>query len=351
MGTTTGPTADLIERELTASLPTPLSRLRALESKIGQLWCKNDGLTGTTYGGNKLRKLAPLLRRAKERGIRRLVTIGAAGSHHVLATTIYAHAAGLEAVALYVPQVHTPHAERTFRAAIGLGVCPLALGSRQGIAAAARAMRRDDEMWIGPGAIGPTGSAAYAEAVAELWSQVDESSIPERIVVAVGSGSTAAGLLVGLLEHRSRGPSTTIAGVLTAPNPAARSMILAQAVVLGRRRGLGLLQPEYGRRLEIINDQHGGAYGRPTAAGQAATERAASVGLDLDPTYTAKAFAAALRLTDERPGPTLYWHTLSARPLAPLLADAPTLDQLPERLRRLLVPNPNLDSHHPPQAR
>jgi 1-aminocyclopropane-1-carboxylate deaminase/D-cysteine desulfhydrase-like pyridoxal-dependent ACC family enzyme len=81
-------------------------------------------------------------------------------------------------------------------------------------------------------------------------------------------------------------------------------------------------------------------------------------GIHLDHTYTAKAFATALELAGHssaanrtavtrlevslrnsrkaKPLRVLYWHTLAATPLGPLLARGPAGPALPERLRMLL---------------
>src|SRR5690606_14885992 len=50
---------------------------------------KRDDLVAEPYGGNKVRKLEFLLARARAEGATRIVTAGATGSHHALATTIY----------------------------------------------------------------------------------------------------------------------------------------------------------------------------------------------------------------------------------------------------------------------
>src|SRR5690349_19914045 len=74
--------------------PTPVGRLEVLVPPSVELWIKHYDQSGTTYGGNKVRKLEFLLGDAKTRGARRLVTLGAIGSHHVLATAIYGRQAG-----------------------------------------------------------------------------------------------------------------------------------------------------------------------------------------------------------------------------------------------------------------
>jgi 1-aminocyclopropane-1-carboxylate deaminase/D-cysteine desulfhydrase-like pyridoxal-dependent ACC family enzyme len=92
-------------------------------------------------------------------------------------------------------------------------------------------------------------------------------------------------------------------------------------------------------RLRVDRRFVGRGYGHPTPEGGEATALASThAGLTLDPTYTAKAFACALRhLLDadadadasERGRVTvLYWHTLSSAPMASLLAGAPDVPQL-----------------------
>jgi hypothetical protein len=81
----------------------------------------------------------------------------------------------------------------------------------------------------------------------------------------------------------------------------------------------------------------GRGYGHATEEGEKATRIAREHGIVLDPTYTAKAFAAALDLASgaER---VLFWHTLSSAPFAPLLDGALAEADLPRELGALLVP-------------
>jgi hypothetical protein len=60
--------------------------------------------------------------------------------------------------------------------------------------------------------------------------------------------------------------------------------------------------------------------------------------LVLEPTYTAKAFAAALdRVAHGGYKRILFWHTFSGAPLAPLLEQAPAEGDLPGDLRALFT--------------
>ena len=76
--------------------PTPLVLAEEVSSSVGcEVWVKRDDQTHPRYGGNKVRKLAPLLADARARGVTHVLTLGAAGSHHVLATAVHGGAMGL----------------------------------------------------------------------------------------------------------------------------------------------------------------------------------------------------------------------------------------------------------------
>ncbi|MGH7437038.1 MAG: pyridoxal-phosphate dependent enzyme, partial [Polyangiaceae bacterium] len=104
--------------------PTPVERLSPLSTDRSVLWVKRDDLTSPEYGGNKVRKLERILEHARARGARRIITIGAAGSHHVLATTYHGRKAGLEVEAVLVPQPGTPHVVEVLRASLAAGLHP-----------------------------------------------------------------------------------------------------------------------------------------------------------------------------------------------------------------------------------
>ena len=57
--------------------------------RVGALWVKRDDRSSELYGGNKVRKLELLLGAARDAGKSRVVTLGAVGSHQVVATAIY----------------------------------------------------------------------------------------------------------------------------------------------------------------------------------------------------------------------------------------------------------------------
>ncbi|MFO0571313.1 MAG: pyridoxal-phosphate dependent enzyme [Polyangiaceae bacterium] len=322
--------------------PTPVFRARELERGTTELWVKHDGVSAEPYGGNKVRKLEWILGAARARHPRRLLTTGAGGSHHVLATAVYAARVGIPVAAVLCPQPHTAHAEATLRASLGLGVEPYRVGSMASVPfGVARAFRRGD-LFVPAGGSSALGSYGYARAVGELSAQIRAGELPEPdvIVVPLGSGGTAAGILVGVLRERL---GCRVIGVSVAVGArVGRAVVLALARAVARLEADAPTTLQLARALEVDARHLGAGYGHATDAGARATARARSVGLELDPTYTAKTFARALEeahadgpdTASGRARVVLYWHTLSSRSLAPLLEAAPK--ELPEPLAPLL---------------
>ena len=357
--------------------PTPVSRLAAVERTFGaapdvELWCKHDDVTSPLYGGNKVRKLEHLLVEAQGKSARRIVTIGAVGSHHVLATTLYGKRAGFEVEAVLAPQPRTPHVEEVVRIVSSLGLRAFPVASYAAVPfAIARRLRRGDRgtaYFVPPGGSSVTGSLGYVDAAFELAEQIGRGELPRprTVVVALGSGGTVAGLLVGFLRAGLLTPSSTapaielLAAQVVDPPLASAPATLALALALCRRLGEPLGRATIAtlsRALRVVRSQLGAGYGHPTEAGQRATALALADGLTLDATYTAKAFAAALDEVRARgaatetggtrggsrpppSGPVLYWHTLSApAPFESLLSQAPPLDQVPPKVRALIRPH------------
>ncbi len=334
--------------------PTPVQRIDALSTAECELWIKRDDLTHPVYGGNKVRKLEHVLAAVKKSGAVRIVTVGGAGSHHVLATTYFGRLAGIVVEAVLVPQPRTTHVAEILRADVALGLRPFPV--RSWSAAPWRVVRRmaRGARFVTVGGSSVAGSMGYVTAARELATQVRNGVMPEPdvCVVALGSGGTAAGLAAGFEAERLK---TQVIGVCVSP-PAAIVGASARwlAWACARRAGVPSARWSMRRRIHIDPRFLGAGYGHATAAGDEATRMArGSLGLVLDPTYTAKAFASALahvraateaageRRHGTEPGPErprciLYWHTLSSAPLAPLLVGAPDEGDLPPPLRRLM---------------
>lgn len=290
------------------------------------------------YGGNKARKLTRVLQSLAPSPPRRIVTFGTAGSHHVLATALFAEARAISARAILLPEPHTEHVERTFLAILGQRA--ITVEPAQTLAHAALSFasgHRRGDLVLGPGGAGLPATLAYVDAAQELAGQVRRGLLPspDEIVVALGTGTTVAGLLVGLALA---GLATRVVAVQVVGGLGSRWLTLRLAARAAR--AVGVASAGLGMRLCVERGELGSGYGYPTAAGDAATARAASTGLALDPTYTAKAFAHALARASQAPfgRVVLYWHTLSSQPLAALTGSSPRLVDLAPSLRGLLRP-------------
>jgi len=322
------------EQRLRLNLPTPLQRL-AIDGLQSELWLKQDGLTHDLYGGNKARKAAVLLERAAQVGARRVLTFGAAGSHHVLAMTLFAANFGLKVAAVLLPQPATEHAKAVLSRSLEAGLEPYPARSLLSASwTTARAYQRGDYV-IPPGGSNARGAEAHARAISELEAQVDAGLMPapDWIVVPLGSGGTAAGLLAGLARSRLH---TRLLAVSVVANPVAAAQVRFLASRTISLHAAATTDQQWRQRLVVDDSQIGRGYGWSTPSGDRASEVATSVGLSLDPTYTAKAFASALVLAQGVHGSiataarVLYWHTLSAAAggAAPTRALPVALDRL-----------------------
>jgi 1-aminocyclopropane-1-carboxylate deaminase/D-cysteine desulfhydrase-like pyridoxal-dependent ACC family enzyme len=317
--------------------PTPVELLTALSKPGCDLWVKRDDLTHEAYGGNKVRKLERVLAEVCARGAKRIVTVGAVGSHHVLATALFGRRAGLEVEAVLLPQPRTAHVLEVLRADMALGLRAFPVGS-WGAAAVTCALRiASGAQFVAIGGSSVAGSMGYVDAAHEVAAQVRAGMMPEPdvCVVALGSGGTAAGLAAGFAVERMK---TRVVGVCVA-EPPWLSRLASAFLALACRRRSGKSTTAKGVLAHLASDRRflGPGYGWPTPEGDEATRVARdATGLVLDPTYTAKAFACALwHLRARQAHHVLYWHTLSSASMHPLLENAPTLSALDPALSAL----------------
>jgi 1-aminocyclopropane-1-carboxylate deaminase/D-cysteine desulfhydrase-like pyridoxal-dependent ACC family enzyme len=305
--------------------PTPVECLEQLSTEKTALWLKRDDLTHPLYGGSKVRKLGPLFADAMRSGATRIVTLGAMGSHHVLATGIFGKLLGFSVDAVVMPRAQSPHVRSTAAASIAQGVQLLPVTSYAEAARQLALAVAQGSYAIPAGGSNRLGTLGLVAAAKELETQVRANLLPEPdlIVLPLGSGGTAAGLCAGLMQTQLR---TRVLGVAVAEPAkvfAHKARRLAQELVEHRARA------ELTARFEVTLDYLGEGYGVPTCASERASREALRCGLALEETYTAKAFAAALdRVALGRDRTVLFWNTLSSADLSPLLGDAPRPHEL-----------------------
>jgi D-cysteine desulfhydrase len=212
------------------------------------------------------------------------------------------------------------------------------------------ARRERDAVVMPPGGATPIGAFGAMSAVLELADQITAQLAPppRRIVVAIGSTCTTAGLVAGLQLARVLGlwrwPVPIIHAVRVTPWPVTSHLRTAD---LARRTLLRLEQlggprvntsfAELVRGLVIDGRELGPGYGRSTPRSEAAIQQLrVPSGPRLDSVYAAKAAAALLRLHRAGTGPLMFWSTKSTAILTP---PAPAqLDRAPAAMTRWLGP-------------
>ncbi len=324
--------------------PTPVERMEQLGQQLeADLWIKRDEGSGPRYGGNKVRKLEPLLGEAAAMGADHVLTVGGIGSNHVVAVAIYARAAlGLSTRAVVIPQPVTGAVRRNLELDQALGVELIPCPFKELVP-----VYFERERWLGgPGcyATGPGGSSAvgtlgFVAAALELKQQIDDGLLPEPddIFVALGSGGTTAGLALGcaLAGLRSRVVGVRVVEKLICNGPLTR-LLMARTLRALRRLAGPIPRPPV--KLEVDNTQFGGRYGRPTDAGRRAISRVLDAeGVTLEPTYTGKAMAAMM---EHCRGPgrgrrVLFWNTYNGQDTMPLLEDGQKKELPPAVVRWL----------------
>lgn len=304
-----------IPRVVLGEYPTPVETIR-IPDLAAPLWLKRDDLTSAELGGNKVRALEFLLAGVRAGDV--ILTGGGEGSTHVLATAVHASRLGARVHAVRWRHDMHPVADRVAeRAARECEVVDRAATPLGGIVRALWLRARRRGRWIPFGGTSPRGMLGHVNAALELAEQVQAGALPQpsRIVVALGTGGTTAGLALGFAAADM---PTTVIGARVVPRIAsglARVRWLARRTARWVERETGVrLSPLSRKAVRVVHDVFGGAYGRvsPTAADAAAVMERAS-GLVLDATYGAKAFDAALQVARSESGVTLFWSTFDAR--------------------------------------
>lgn len=326
--------------------PTPVDDLAPVmrDARLStRAFVKRDDRSSTVYGGNKVRTLEVLFAEALERGATHVVSTGAFGTNHGVATALHAPRVGLDASALLFPQPASPCALENFEvlAARELHAIPhwSALPPAMLVATIRARLRHQRTYVMVPGGATPRGALGYVNGALELAEQVAAGATPEprTIVVGVGSTCTTAGLLVGVHVASRLGLAfdvpPTIHAVRVTPWPVtAKRRILALAVDAARLLAELSGEPRFAfdaatlaASLRVDGSQLGRGYGHATAAGHEALSRFALIdGLALDTTYSAKSAAALLALARRgAAGPLLFWSTKSTAPLSSTAPHAP----------------------------
>lgn len=324
-----------------AQLPTPITALTSLAAHVGHpaLFMKQDNLSGPIYGGNKIRKLTYLLGEAKAQGHKSVITYGAAGSNHALATVICAKQLGLKAISILAPQATSVHVRKNIlRQQVADAELILCTHYREFPETTARIVQRQlnadgIEPYIIPaGGTNVIGALGFLEAAFELAEQLTQPSCPlstppDIIYLPFGTGGTLAGLLVGLQLAGLTQTRVEAVRVVDANfrNETHVQQLCKDIFTLLEYQSKNHAQTENLLRafaslrenIHIRNEFFGEDYGISTPEAEDAVQTFRALeDIELETTYTGKTLAALLH--DIQSGAlegksVLYWNTLNSR--------------------------------------
>ncbi|MFO0619452.1 MAG: pyridoxal-phosphate dependent enzyme [Polyangiaceae bacterium] len=300
----------------------------ARELGVERLFIKRDDDVADLFGGGKVRKLELYFADAIAKGRTIVITSGGVGSNQAIATALFGRSLGLEVRLYLAPQPKSALVEKNLRAdsvsgaklALFPSVSEAERAAQKEVAAASGASA---PYVVSPGGTTALGTLGFVSGGLELAAAVKRGQLPEpaRVYVALGLGGSAAGIALGCALG---GLGSEIVAV-RASNPGTVSIGKLHAIAADAARAANALDPSFPAKVKIrarIDGRFVGAgYGSPTEAAREAIAKAARAGLELDPVYTGKAFAAIVADGEASggkagKGPSLFWNTQSSRPLA-----------------------------------
>jgi len=299
-----------IPRVQLGQFPTPLQELKNLTHALGgpRLFIKRDDLTGLGLGGNKLRKLEYALAEAVAQGATAVITVGGPQSNHVRLTAAACNRLGLRSM-LIIRGRRPERASGNLLIDQILGPAEIHYVGDDGFPSKGELDRIADEKaeeiaarlrsegevpyFIPNGCRAIHGAMGYASCVLEMLTQFRDMQLaPTAVFAAVGTSSTATGLLLG--AHLFTQDQLRVVGISVAVESdgvAARIRCqlddAVQVFGLDSRISDGAI---------VIHDAYvGDGYGIPTPEMKDAVFRTARLeGILLDPVYTGKAMAGLI---------------------------------------------------------
>ena len=314
-----------LSRLCLASLPSPLIRLDRLSEHLGagRIYAKRDDLLGRVLGGNKLRKLEYIIPLAQQAGADTLISTGSFESNHVCLTATVAHMLDMNSAMVLMGtagarqmtlnekiqrrlgvEIRTVDYEESDRADLSERVAACVEELTNDLKARGR-----KPYFVPPAGCCLEGTYAFVKAFDELNEQMQKvGHTSYDIVLAVGTGSTYAGLWCGA---KRSGADVRVHGISIArKNPRCK-----KETVIAAERVCKYLDIAVPMENEIdITDEHiGQGYAKPTVGSQNAIDLALQTeGLLLDHIYTGKTLGGMIEMLEEnRIGdrPIVFWHT------------------------------------------
>jgi L-cysteate sulfo-lyase len=290
--------ADRLPRVPLGHLPTPFEELPRFAARIGdvRVFVKRDDCTGLLFGGNKVRHAEFLLGDAVSQGADVIVWGAGIQSNNCRVTAAACARLGLECRLFLSRSTHTPEVQGNLLLDHLVGAKVELVDAKMGPelnavfeakAAELKAAGRKPYRWD-PARTLPRGAVSYVLAAAELADDVDRAGISPAAIYVSSSGSTGAGLALGVKALRRPWPVRSVGYIRwpwDVPTEMARCVNdAAELLDLPHRFTPG--------DIDYSDEQIGADYGRLSPAGhEAAHILASSEALLLDPVYTARAVA------------------------------------------------------------
>ncbi|MBU3914615.1 pyridoxal-phosphate dependent enzyme [bacterium] len=327
--------------------PTPVHQLKNIGYE--NLWIKRDDLTSSIYGGNKVRKLEFALADAISKKKKKVVTLGAIGTNHGLATAIFCKKLGLDCTLLLFDQPVTKNVKQNMRLFHGYGAKMIykeTLGKTALSWGLTHRLLNPGAYFLTGGGSSSQGAIGFVNAVFELKSQVEQGLLPEPdcIFCPLGSSGTLAGLALGV---KLAGMKTAITGVrVTQSHLGPIHIATRESVLKLMKNAYKILKRASGEipdidlsAPEIKHEFFGEGYGHVTAECSRAYDLLREKeSINLDPTYTSKTFACVLDSCKKRSNSeetVLYWHTYNSVDLS-AQAEAIDYKELPPEFHRFI---------------
>lgn len=292
---------------------TPLEHARGLTDVFGldiDLRIKRDDLYPQTGGGSKSRKIIYIFRKAICDGYDAFVTNGGPQSNHARATAILSASLGLKCHLVIVvdPSVSCSVSGNLLlmkMSGASIEYCTkdkLAETMDEAVLRISEQGFRPLYIWGGGHSI--IGLEAFIEAAKEVQAQ-SGTWIPDYVILASGTGSTQAGLIIGYADL-----PTTIIGVSVARD-AIRGTKVINDLIHGFLNQNKLVPREF--HVDFRDEWKSGGYEIFDSKALEIISKAAKVGYYFDPTYTGKAFNGLVSMVNNHEIPSgsrvLFWHT------------------------------------------
>lgn len=268
-----------------------------------------DDLFPSFYGGNKARKISCLLKHINSQSVNAIVTTGGVQSNHCRVVALACAQKGWKCkLILHGSKIQFEN-ENGNAFLMRLAGADVSFVESQEIGPAMdKAMIDLSEKGYNPyylygGGHNKYGVQAYEDAVQELHLSIKPNEIPNHIFLASGTGSTQAGILIGL--EKVGWNSTQVHGISVARNNARGKDGVLEAI--------HFINTDFdASRILFYDDFLFGGYGHYNEELKIFTyDIARKTGILLDTTYTGKAYYGMLQLIRKHnlKGNILFWHT------------------------------------------